>query len=101
MTVKVRMLTTSMGSENGYVVREYLAGATYDLGEALAEAFLKDGAAESVADDDNDLTSLNLKQLLELAAREGIDVNGAKNKGAVVAAIEAAQAAAASSKQEA
>jgi hypothetical protein len=44
--MKVRMLTTKLGSPNGLEVREYEAGQKYDMPESLAEIFLSQGWAE-------------------------------------------------------
>jgi hypothetical protein len=49
--MRLRMLTTARGAEDGHTVREYLAGREYDIGgtpraDELARAFVRERWAE-------------------------------------------------------
>lgn len=46
--MKVKMLETRRGSEDGHVVRRFVKGETYDVAEMLAVRFLKNGWAYNV-----------------------------------------------------
>ena len=46
--MKVRMLKSLPGSEDGIHVQDYVAGEEYEMGEALAGAFMGCGAAVAV-----------------------------------------------------
>lgn len=48
--MKIKMLETRPGSENGYVVTDYEAGKEYNVGDALGRAFIDAGCAEAVGD---------------------------------------------------
>lgn len=43
--MKIRMLETRRGSEDGLCVRCFEAGGTYDVADSLARAFLAAGCA--------------------------------------------------------
>ena len=44
--MKVKMLQTKRGTEDGFTVQQYLEGSTYDLTDQLAKNFLATGVAE-------------------------------------------------------
>lgn len=44
--MKIRMTRTENGSPDGFTVREYKDGHTYDVPDELADAFFKAGAAD-------------------------------------------------------
>lgn len=46
--MKIRMLETRRGSEDGFAVRCYLMGRQYDMADGLARAFLAAGCAAPV-----------------------------------------------------
>jgi hypothetical protein len=52
--IRVRMLETRLGSEDGFTLRRYQAGEVYELPGLLALSFLRRGWAEEVP---NPLTS--------------------------------------------
>lgn len=41
----IKMRQTARGCEDGYVVRNYIVGEYYDVGEMLAREFFKHGQA--------------------------------------------------------
>ncbi len=43
--MRLRMLETRRGTEDGRVVRQFMAGETYDIADSLARAFLAAGFA--------------------------------------------------------
>jgi hypothetical protein len=49
--MKIIMLRTAPGSEDGIRVQSYAEGQTYEVGEALGRAFCDSGAARLVEDD--------------------------------------------------
>lgn len=44
----VKMLQTRKGSEDGFIVKQFYAGQTYDIAESLARLFFAYGYAERV-----------------------------------------------------
>lgn len=46
--MRITMLSTDQGSENGFRIQTYEAGHTYDLSDTLAEQFLQRGTAQAV-----------------------------------------------------
>lgn len=50
--MKIRMLHSALGSENGYHVWRYEAGQEYDVGESLAAQFLRREQAVRIVDDE-------------------------------------------------
>ena len=46
--MKLKMLVTMLGSENGIKVKNYMKGEIYDIGETLSKTFLKHEFAEFV-----------------------------------------------------
>ena len=48
--MKIKMLETRPGSENGYTVTDYVEGVEYTVGEALGRAFIDAGYAEAVGE---------------------------------------------------
>lgn len=52
--MRVRMLETRSGTEDGYTIRRYLADEEYDLADGLARAFLAAGFAMPAARKDGD-----------------------------------------------
>lgn len=44
--MRIRMLQTRRGCEDGYRLRCFIAGRTYDIADGLARAFLRAGHAE-------------------------------------------------------
>lgn len=49
--MRVRMIVTSDGSEDGISLRTFNGGQVYDLAPRLAEIFIGGGMAEMVADE--------------------------------------------------
>jgi hypothetical protein len=52
--MRLRMLSTTNGAEDGYTVREYREGVEYDIGgsaraDDLARVFLREGWAEDAS----------------------------------------------------
>lgn len=45
--MKIRMLETALGADDGFTVRTYEAGVEYDVSEALAREFLGAKQAEA------------------------------------------------------
>lgn len=46
--MKVRMLETRRGSDNGYKIVLYMKGETYEVGDSLGRAFIASGFARRV-----------------------------------------------------
>lgn len=46
--MQVTMKETRRGSEDGFTVRCYEQGETYDIADGLARAFLRDGSATRI-----------------------------------------------------
>lgn len=48
--MRITMLSTDQGSEDGIRIRTYEAGRVYDLSDALARQFLQRGSAQAVSE---------------------------------------------------
>ncbi|MHC5536703.1 hypothetical protein ACYOEI_00330 [Singulisphaera rosea] len=46
--MKITMLDTRRGSEDGFAVRRFHKGTTYEVGEGLARSFIRQGWATAV-----------------------------------------------------
>lgn len=46
--MKIRMIVSQCGSEDGHAVREFKAGVTYEVAEGMGCRFLQRGFAEKV-----------------------------------------------------
>lgn len=46
--MRVRMLETRRGTEDGYVVRRFVAGEEYEMADFLARSFIADGRAKAI-----------------------------------------------------
>jgi hypothetical protein len=46
--MRVRMLETRRGTEDGFTIRQYMRGMEYDMGDGLAYAFIAAGMAMKV-----------------------------------------------------
>lgn len=48
VVMKIKMLATKPGSEDGFTIRDYVEGREYEVGDALAKTFIDAGEAEKV-----------------------------------------------------
>ena len=46
--MKIRMIQTRLGTEDGFIVREYKCGTEYEIVEHLAKYFLNAGFAKQL-----------------------------------------------------
>lgn len=49
---KITMTATRDGADDGFTVRTYAEGATYDLSDALAGEFIRAGVAKAAGSDE-------------------------------------------------
>lgn len=70
---RVTMTKTMPGSEDGIHVQEYVKGETYEMGEALAQAFLGSKCARPAAPDQTD--EKDKKDKTDKKAAKGPDQN--------------------------
>lgn len=59
--MKVRMLETRCGTENGYTIRRYYADEIYEIADGLAQSFLAAGFAVRLPND-NDAPKIQKKR---------------------------------------
>jgi hypothetical protein len=52
VAMRIKMLETRRGSEDGFTVRRFEEGEQYDVAEGLARQFLKDGWAYNAESED-------------------------------------------------
>lgn len=102
--MKVRMLKTVDGAENGHTVQNFKKGEIYDLGPNLAELFSRDKVVEIVREDaekaktaDEPPAPINLEKMkkdeLVAYAKANFDITLEPDiaKAAMIAAIEDAE----------
>lgn len=60
--MKVKFLQNAKGSENGYVVKQFLKGQQYIITERLACQFFNMGVIEQVAEDKSPVAELKVEE---------------------------------------
>jgi hypothetical protein len=63
-TVKIKMLETRRGSEDGFAVRRFEKGEAYDVADTLARSFLNAGWAYNAESEDEDAGGLASSDLV-------------------------------------
>ncbi len=93
--MKILMLATAPGADDGFTVLEYEKGREYEVGDALARTFIEGGQAETVplSDAGDGLDKHTVADLKALAEAEKVEIAADLKKAEIIEAIRAARAA--------
>lgn len=71
----IKMLETRRGSEDGFVVRRFMQGETYDVADSLAKRFLNDGWAYNAEPEAPASSSTASGEVIDALAQANRDFN--------------------------